>query len=135
MTYRAYIRTFDGQISDKTVTKDQDAAAEAFTSLVGRADLDGQKLAAALTYNNGQLAFHRFDRNPGDRDYWRDKLDGIEWPSAGRPAEMEGGKRVNVYLDSESLAIASKLGNGNVSDGIRKALKQSFLPISGRSFW
>lgn len=41
----------------------------------------------------------------------------------GRPSEMEGGKRVNVYLDAESLDIADKLGNGNVSEGIRKALK------------
>lgn len=40
----------------------------------------------------------------------------------GRPAEVSG-KRVQVYLDAESLAIAAKLGNGNVSDGIRKALK------------
>ncbi len=43
----------------------------------------------------------------------------------GRPEEMQGGKRVQVYLDAESLAIAAKLGNGNVSDGIRKALKQA----------
>lgn len=42
----------------------------------------------------------------------------------GRPAEV-GGKRVQVYLDAESLAIASKLGGGNVSEGIRKALKAS----------
>lgn len=125
MTYRAYLRTFDGQVSEKTITKDQAAAAEAFAALVERTDLDGQKMAAALTYNNSQLAFHRFDRNPGERDYWREKLDEIEWPSAGRPAEMEGGRRVNVYLDVESLAIASKLGNGNVSDGIRKGLKQA----------
>ena len=45
--------------------------------------------------------------------------------TAGRPAEMSGGKKVNTYLDAESIAIASKLGNGNVSDGIRKALKQA----------
>lgn len=43
--------------------------------------------------------------------------------TAGRPSEMEGGKRVNVYLDAESLAIAAKLGN--VSEGIRKALAAS----------
>lgn len=43
--------------------------------------------------------------------------------TAGRPSEMEGGKRVNVYLDADSLAIAAKLGDGNVSEGIRKALK------------
>jgi hypothetical protein len=43
----------------------------------------------------------------------------------GRPAELDGGKRVQVYLDAESLATASRLGSGNVSEGIRKALKQS----------
>ena len=40
----------------------------------------------------------------------------------GRPTEIKDGKRVNVYLDSKSLDIAAKLGDGNVSEGIRKAL-------------
>lgn len=44
---------------------------------------------------------------------------------AGRPSEMEGGKRVNVYLDAESLAKAAKLGNGNVSEGIRVSLRRA----------
>jgi len=43
--------------------------------------------------------------------------------TAGRPSEMAGGKKVNTYLDAESIAIARRLGNGNVSEGIRKALK------------
>lgn len=43
----------------------------------------------------------------------------------GRPSEMAGGKKVNTYLDAESIAIATRLGNGNVSEGIRKALKAS----------
>lgn len=42
---------------------------------------------------------------------------------AGRPAELENGKRVNVYLDADSLSIAAEVGNGNVSEGIRRALK------------
>jgi hypothetical protein len=42
--------------------------------------------------------------------------------TAGRPAEMTGGKRRNIYMDDESAAIAEKLGNGNISDGIRIAL-------------
>ncbi len=41
----------------------------------------------------------------------------------GRPAEMAGGRRVNVYLDSASLARAAELGNGNVSEGIRHGLR------------
>lgn len=43
--------------------------------------------------------------------------------TAGRPSEMTGGKRVNVYLDAASLKAAAKLGSGNVSEGIRKALE------------
>lgn len=126
MTYRAYLRTFDGQFSDKTITADTAAADEAFSALVNRTDLDGQKLAAALTYNNRQVAFHRFDRRPGDADYWRDKLDEIPWPSGqvGRPNEMEGGKRVQVYLDAKTIEEARKLGDGNLSNGIRRALEQ-----------
>lgn len=83
-TYRAYLRTFDGNVpaDTKTVTPDAGAAFAAFAALVNRADLDGQKLAAALTNNNRQMAFHRFDRSPGDADYWRDKLH--ELPIASR---------------------------------------------------
>jgi hypothetical protein len=42
--------------------------------------------------------------------------------TAGRPAEMTGGKRRNIYMDDESASIAERLGNGNISDGIRIAL-------------
>ena len=40
-----------------------------------------------------------------------------------RPREMEGGKRRNVYIDEESWLLAQKLGKGNGSEGIRRALK------------
>jgi hypothetical protein len=42
----------------------------------------------------------------------------------GRPSVVDG-KRVQVYLDIESLKTAARLGNSNVSEGIRKALKQT----------
>jgi hypothetical protein len=45
--------------------------------------------------------------------------------AAGRPPEMKDGKRVNVYLDSDARKIAERLGNGNVSEGIRAALKRA----------
>ena len=103
--YRVYLRTFDQRVTEKTNTHSQQAALDAFTEMVNRTELDGQKIAAVLSYNNGQLAFHRFDRHPGQPDYWRDKLNQIELPEAGRPALMDGGKRVNVYLDAASQAL------------------------------
>lgn len=42
----------------------------------------------------------------------------------GRPCVMQGGRRVNVYLDGASLETAARIGGGNVSDGIRVALEQ-----------
>ena len=124
--YRVYLRTQDQRVDpeSKTVTKSADAAAEAFAELVERTDLDGQKVAAVLTFNQKQLAFHRFDRKPGSVDNWRGRMGEIPWPpgTVGRPAEMEGGKRINVYLDAKSLSRARRLGNGNVSEGIRLAL-------------
>lgn len=44
---------------------------------------------------------------------------------AGAPARMQGGARHNVYLDAESIDIALALGDGNISKGIRHALKVS----------
>lgn len=122
-TYRAYLRAFDGQVSDKTLTADPTAALAAFAALVNRTDLDGQKLAAALTLNNRQMAFHRFDRAPGDADYWRDKLDKIPLPRApGRPVEIDA-RRVNVTLDEATIAQAKALGAGNLSAGLREAVR------------
>lgn len=45
-------------------------------------------------------------------------------PGGGRRGFLEGGKRVNVYLDAESLETAEQIGRGNISDGIRRALKE-----------
>lgn len=134
--FRVYLRTFDGQVSEKTITADQDAAAAAFDALLNRTDLDGQKMAAALTYENRQRAFHRFDRAMGDADYWRGRLDQIEWPlgplkrrggareGAGAKAAdgVSGVQRYNVTLDADSEALARLIGGGDRSLGIRRAL-------------
>lgn len=45
-------------------------------------------------------------------------------PGAGRPAEIEGARRVNVMLDAETIEAAKKIGAGNLSAGIRKAVKE-----------
>lgn len=45
--------------------------------------------------------------------------------NAGAPVKLQDGKRVNVYLDAESLALAAEIGDGNVSEGIRRALRMA----------
>ncbi|WP_448165950.1 hypothetical protein [Burkholderia cepacia] len=42
---------------------------------------------------------------------------------SGRKATLHGGRDAKVYLDVFSLAIAEQLGDGNVSKGVRRALK------------
>jgi hypothetical protein len=130
--YRAYIRTHDQKVLDgtKTVTTDRDAAAAAFAALVNRTDLDGQKLAATLSYSNRQLAFHRFDRPAGAVDYWRDKLDEIEWPEHGGTREGAGRKAASgepaksrtIRLTDSEWQQLQGLGG---ADWIRMALKQA----------
>lgn len=126
--YRTYLRTTAGVTSEKTATRDPEIAFAAFAALVDRSDLDGRNLAAALTGDNSQIAYHRFYGQPGGENYWRGRFHDIDWPEgrpAGRPPELTGGVRVNVYLDAESLEVARRLGNGNASAGIRAALAQA----------
>lgn len=125
--FRIYLRDYEQRVSEKTNTGDPQSAIAAFSALVNRTDLDGQKVMAVITKNGSPVAHHKFNAREDDREfYWRGRITQLPiYPEAGRPAELEGGKRVQVYLDAESLAIAAKLGNGNVSDGIRKALKQA----------
>ena len=68
---------------------------------------------------------NRGPKNPGSNPPPTEIRAAREAAGPGRPSEMSGGKKVNTYLDAESISIAARLGNGNVSEGIRKALKQA----------
>lgn len=46
----------------------------------------------------------------------------------GRRPEIEGGRRVNLYLDTETLAAARIIGKGSISAGVRVAIKNMILP-------
>ncbi len=45
-------------------------------------------------------------------------------PKPDRPAKLRT-QRINVTLDSDTIATAKQLGNGNLSRGLRIAVKQS----------
>ena len=49
----------------------------------------------------------------------------IDPAGRGRPDTMDAGRRVQVYLDAASLEAAKRLGDGNVSAGIRAALSST----------
>lgn len=136
--YTVSLRTKSGSLRPENRVRTSSAyeAKQAFAALVNRTDLDGQKLAAVLSYNNVQLAFHRFYRYPGQVDYWRDRLEEIEWPSqrpvvhggaregAGRPAQTTDGgplHRKTVNLDEATIKVLTAFGDRQLSEGIRRA--------------
>lgn len=130
MIFRVYLRDPSQRVSEKTNTGDAGAAIAAFSELVSRTELDGSRMLAVITKNGSPIAYHHFNSSPEDENrYWRGRIEQLpiyfDAGRAGRPAELEGGKRVNVYLDAESLSIADEIGDGNVSNGIRKALLAS----------
>lgn len=43
---------------------------------------------------------------------------------SGRPA-LESGRRVNVTLDEATIELAQQLGNGNLSAGLREAVRRA----------
>lgn len=137
--YRIYLRTHDQQVdgASKTTTSNQAAAAAAFAALVARADLIGQRMAAVLSYQATRLAFHRFDHPVGEKDNWVGRLDEIEWPAAPgqhggaragsgpKPQTSDGGTmtRRNVSLDDTTVELLKAFGDGELSEGIRRAAR------------
>ena len=48
-----------------------------------------------------------------------------EPPTAGRPATLDDGQAVTVYLPAAMAERAAELGDGNVSAGVRIALQRA----------
>lgn len=83
--------------------------------------LHGADIKYFLKYGN--LPYQEVAEACQGRNRYTDPL--AEKRAVGRPVSLDAGKRVNVYLDSDSLERAAKLGNGNVSEGIRIALQRA----------
>lgn len=52
-----------------------------------------------------------------------EKKSDAEKRHAGAPPKMKGGKRRFPYLDDVTVAAATRLGNGNLSEGLRLAVE------------
>ncbi|MEO2219607.1 hypothetical protein ABGV49_21350 [Chromobacterium vaccinii] len=90
--------------------------------VVGVITLAGRSGALVRKYSNGIYSM----ANSGilrPLDQRRVKMALGIGTNAGAPPKMQGGARHNVYLDAESIDIAMELGGGNISKGIRLALR------------
>jgi hypothetical protein len=128
MSYRIYLQIPNGSAFERTETGSRSIAESIFSAFLERDELDNKEVSLHLVYQRTTLAVHHFDAAPGTTNNWKGRVDEIAWPQghgqAGRPTELEGGGRRNVYLDAVSVARARKLGKGNISEGIRIALSR-----------
>jgi hypothetical protein len=128
MSYRIYLQIPNGSAFGRTETGSRSIAESVFKSFLERDELKDKPVSLYLVYQRRTLAVHRFDAAQGTPDNWQGRVDEIAWPEGqgqvGRPTELEGGARHNVYLDAVSIARARKLGKGNISEGIRIALSR-----------
>ena len=128
MSYRIYLQVPNGSAFERTETGSRSIAESAFKAFLERDELDNKEVSLHLVYQRTTLAVHRFNAAPRTTNNWQGRVDEIAWPDGhgqvGRPAELEGGTRRNVYLDAPSIARARKLGKGNISEGIRIALSR-----------
>jgi hypothetical protein len=128
MSYRIYLQIPNGSAFERTETGSRSIAESVFQAFLEREELDEKEVSVHLVYQRTTLAVHRFDAAQGTPDNWQGRVNEIAWPEGhgqvGRPPELEGGARHNVYLDTVSIARARKLGKGNISEGIRIALSR-----------
>lgn len=130
--FKIYLRDKSQQVHEKHMTEDRNEAAQFFEEMISRTELDGQLLAAVITYNSQQIAYHRFDRLSDQSHNWRGRVDEIEWPETeparkpGRP-RVYGGIRKNIMISQELWDRAIQIGNGNASAGIQKAVAEFAL--------
>ncbi|SMP72763.1 hypothetical protein [Noviherbaspirillum suwonense] len=128
MSYRIYLQIPNGSAFERTETGSRSIAESVFRAFLERDELDNKDVSLHLVYQRTTLAVHRFNEAASATNNWKGRVDEIAWPvghgHVGRPTELEGGGRRNVYLDAVSIARAKKLGKGNISEGIRIALSR-----------
>ena len=90
---------------------------------LGTVTRDGVKGALVLDEATGLYA--QVNENVAQQLDQRKVKAAINPRAPGRPTEIDDGQRVHVYLDATSAAIASRLGEGNMSAGIRLALERA----------
>ena len=122
--YRIYSRLESGlKIPHSTTrTTNPDEARKAFEYAIGRANADPRHVVSVLNYGDRILATHDSNSPIGSKDNWTGYVDDINWPGT-KPLNMP--KVQSVYLDETTINHARILGGGNLSLGLRRAVKMA----------
>ena len=125
--FRIYLKEHSKRARETVRTHCIDTAKAVFADYVNRRELDATNAIAVISRHAIPIAEHRFDANEDDKlHYWRGRVVDLNIrKDAGRPIELEDGKRVNMFLDQTSIDTAKRLGAGNLSEGVRKSLAKS----------
>lgn len=102
----------------------------------GSKRLSGRSADRAREYQQAYRALNDGDPQPmieyrkqyGDTRGWHRLVD-----PASTPGSVSDLQRVSIYLDEKSLALASELGGGNVSLGMRRALDMAHEALAVES--
>ncbi len=91
----------------------------------GSGAMEGRCIEAPAPINEADVLHMaqagRIAREAGE--IFAETIRGSRRRGAGRPRSV-GGRRIQLYLDDDSLQVAAQLGDGNISMGIRQALRQ-----------
>ena len=100
-------------------------AIAAFTYIVDRTNLDGRGYIVFLKKDKDFIASHDFTSAPGDENYWRGRIADIPLPDGRAAYAVPESKNVMVHLDKTTIDHARILGGGNLSLGLRRAVKMA----------
>lgn len=104
MSYRIYLQIPNGSAFERAETGSRAIAESVFQSFLERDELDRKEVSVHLVYQSTTLAVHWFNAEKGAENNWQGRVDEIVWPQGhgqvGRPTELDGGSRRNVYLDA-----------------------------------
>ena len=128
-----FAHTIDNMLFRETnlKTNKRNEAEEMFRTLINNREFQGTHNLATIMHNSKILASHKFDASDKN-DSWQGRLSEIVWP-APKPTrnvreavEFTGHfRRILTTLDVETINHARILGGGNLSLGLRRAVKMA----------
>lgn len=116
----------DGKIVQRITAKEAGEAKKLLRPLLNSQEWLGQSMTLMLKFHRRVMLIHEFDKKTGHANHWVDRYYDIDWPTGqkGRPSLLVNAQRYQVFLDDVTHEKARKMGNGNVSEGLRKVFLQ-----------